>query len=214
MNKTPALVVAVVLASLPGLGCTDQKAREIDRLRVELEAARTESARAHAEAEEARVQLVHALADAQAARIELARLKGEPVPAPANLRTPAPGQEPIEKRLASLKANYDKGAVNINEWQQMKAKLIETIPTELPASERRSLGQRLIDLKAVYENSAININEWQTVKTKVIAQVPSPRAPAPLLDKELSDLKRAYDASALNINEWTEAKAQVAKWAR
>ena len=213
MNKASASVVAVVLVSLPGLGCTDPKAREIERLRAEAEAAREESVRARAEAEAVRAELVQALADAHIARTELARLKGEPPPA-VKPRTVEPEVVTIEKRFASLKANYENSAININEWHQMKAKLIEGIPTQLPASERRSLGQRLIDLKAVYDAGALNINEWTTVKAKVIAQVPSPRTPAPVLDKELAELKRAYDASAMTINEWTQAKAQVAKWAK
>jgi hypothetical protein len=82
------------------------------------------------------------------------------------------------------------------------------------AGDKRTLGQRLIDLKGAYETSAITINEWSTAKAKLIAQVPSPRAPAPVLDRELTDLKKAYDATAMTINEWTQAKAEVAKWAK
>ena len=77
----------------------------------------------------------------------------------------------------------------------MKAKVLDSIPKEVSAADKRTLGQRLIDLKGAYETSAINVNEWTTAKAKLIAQVPSPRAP--VLDRELTELKKAYDANAM-----------------
>ena len=213
MSKPSAFVVAVVLTSLAATGCPDQKAREIDRLRAETEAARAEAERARAEAEATRAELVHALAEAQVARTELARLRGEPVP-PAPGPRAEPAAEPIEKRFAALKANYDKSTINLSEWGQLKARVIDGIPKEVPIGEKRTLGQRLIDLHAAYNSSAISLSEWGTVKGKLIAQAPAPRAPALNLDKELGDLKRAYDASAISLSEWNQAKANVTRWAR
>jgi hypothetical protein len=212
MNKAPAFVIALVLASLPAIGCSDPKAREIERLRAELEAARADASRARVDAEASRADLVHALAEAEVARAELARMRGEPVP--VSPRTPAPEATPLEQRFASLKANYDKNAINVNEWGRMKATILNDIPQEVSPTDKRTLGQRLIDLKGAYDSNAINVNEWGTAKGKLIAQVPSLRSPAPALDRELAELKRAYDGNAINVNEWTRAKGEVAKWAR
>lgn len=210
MNKASALVVLVVLASV---GCSDPRAREVERLRAEAEASRAETVRARAEAEVARAELVQALAEAQIARTELARLKGEPPPPRPAPRTTEPGSEPLETRFASLKANYDKGAIQSTEWSQLKTKVIEGIPTTVPASDRRTLGQRLIDLRAAYDTGAIQSNEWAQIKAKLIVQRPLAGRPA-ALDRELEDLKKAYDAGAIQSNEWTQAKAEVIKWAR
>ena len=214
MKKASAIIVAVVLASLPGIGCSDPKAREIALLRNELEAAKAESARAHAEAEAARAELVRALAEAHIAKTELARLKGEPAPALPTPRTTDPSAEPLEKRFASLKANYDKGAIQSNEWTQLKTKVIEGIPLEVPVSDRRTLGERLIALRGAYEAGAIQSNEWTQAKAKLIVQRPAAGRPAAALDRELDDLKKAYDAGAMQSNEWTQAKAEVIKWAK
>jgi hypothetical protein len=213
MKTTRALAGAVVLVSLPALGCNDLKTREIERQRAELEATKAELVRVRAEAQQSRDELIQALADAQAARTELARLKGEPAPKPA-ARPTEPEAAPVEQRLTSLKANYDKNAVDINEWTRMKARVIESIPADLPITDKRSLGQRLIDLKGCYDKNAVDINEWTKAKAKLVVQVPSLRAPAPSLDREISELKKAYDANAVDINEWTKAKAEVMKWAK
>jgi hypothetical protein len=214
MSKASAFVGAVVLASLVTAGCNDPKAREIERQRVELEATKAELARARAEADAARADLVAVMAETHIAKTELARLRGEPAPAVPTPRKTEPEATPLEQRFASLKALYDKNAVNVNEWTQMKAKILDGIPKEVSAADKRTLGQRLIDLKGAYETSAIHVNEWTTAKSKLIAQVPSPRAPAASLERELTDLKKAYDASAIHVNEWTQAKAEVAKWAK
>ena len=211
--KNKHLFVAAVFVSMPTLGCNDLKTREIERQRAELEATKAELDRTRAEAQQSRDELIQALADAQAARTELARLKGEPPPKLAP-RPTGPEAAPVEQRLASLKANYDKSAIDINEWVRMKARVIESIPTEVSVTDKRSLGQRLVDLKGAYDRNTMDINEWTKAKAKLIAQVPSPRAPAPSLDHELSELKRAYDANAVDINEWTRAKAEVMKWAK
>lgn len=211
MKTTHAL--AVVLISLPTLSCNDLKTREIERQRAELDATKAELARVRAESQQSRDELIQALADAQAARTELARLKGEPPPKPA----PRPTElttAPIEERLASLRASYDKNEINVSEWGSLKAKVIESLPKDLPATEKRTLGQRLLDLRKAYDSNAVNVNEWGSAKAKVIAQVPSPRAPAPALERELADLRKAYDANAINVNEWTQAKVEVAKWAK
>lgn len=214
MSKASALVVAVVVASLTASGCSDPKAREIERQRVELETTRAELARARAEAEVARAELIQALTDAQVARTELARLRGEPPPPPVAPRKTESEFVPLEQRFASLKANYDRGAIHSGEWSQLKAKVLDSIPKDLPFNEKRTLGQRLIDLKGAYESSAIMSSEWSTAKAKLIAQVPAPRMPAPVLDRELGDLKKAYDAGAILSSEWTQAKAEVSKWAK
>lgn len=211
--KNKHLFVAAAFFSLLTLGCNDLKTREIERQRAELEATKAELARVRAEAQQSRDDLIQALADAQAARTELARLKGEPPPKPVT-RPSDPNAAPVEQRLTSLRANYDKNAIDINEWTRMKARLIDSIPSEVSITDRRTLGQRLIDLKKCYDANAVDINEWTRAKAKLIAQVPSPRAPTPSLDHELGELKRAYDASAVDVNEWTRAKGEVMKWAK
>src|SRR4051794_30878056 len=149
MSKASAFVGAVVLGSLVA-GCSDPKAREIERQRVELEATKAELARARAEADAARADLVAVMAEAHIARTELAKLRGEPAPAVPAPRKPEPEATALEQRFASLKALYDKNAVNVNEWTQMKAKVLDTIPKEVSAADKRTLGQRLIDLKGAY----------------------------------------------------------------
>src|SRR4051812_45117483 len=101
MTRTPVLVVAAVVALQ--FGCSDPKAREIERQRAELEATKAELTRARAEAADARADLVQALTDAQVARTELARLRGEPAPAPRP-RTAEPDAVPLDQRFAGLRA--------------------------------------------------------------------------------------------------------------
>jgi hypothetical protein len=203
------LAVAVLAA-----GCHDPKAQEVERLRAEAEASRAEAARARAEADLARAELVQALADAQVVRAELARLRGEPV-ATVTPRLPAPDAGvPLEQRFLKLKASYDKGEILSNEWTQLKTKVIDGIPAEVPAAEKRTLGQRLIDLKSAYDGSALLSGEWAAAKTKVIAQKPAAGRLTASLDRELEDLKKAYDGGAVLSSEWAQAKAEVTKWAK
>ena len=186
MSKATAVGVLAVLVAA---GCTDPKAREIERQRVELEATKAELARAAPRRTRPGPTWSQAMADAHIARTELAKLRGEPAPAPPRKIDPAAA--PLEQRFASLKALYDKNAITVNEWTQMKAKVLDGIPKEVSAADKRTLGQRLIDLRGAYDTSAVNVNEWTTAKARLIAQVPSPRAPAPVLDRELTELKKA-----------------------
>src|SRR5262245_5726767 len=107
MKKAPRFVVAVVLGMLSAIGCNDPTARELAQQRAELEATKAELARVRAEAQASRDELIQALADAQMARNELARMRNEPVPPPPSRKT-EPDAAPLDQRLASLKANYDR----------------------------------------------------------------------------------------------------------
>lgn len=210
MRRNTWFVPFVMLAFVAS-GCRNSEA-EAARLRAEAEATRL-----HAEAEmsRARVEMEAARTENAILRMQLEQLRTElkarniPVPELPKVETPATvSTKSIEQRFYDLQNLYNKNAINLQEWSDMKRKLIDEVPNTVAVSERRTLGKRLIDLKGIYDKSAAQLQEWTDLKRKLIQQMPTGSI---VLETELLDLKTAYDQSAINLQEWTDAKAMVGK---